>query len=67
MTFLLAIVGLVAIGFLLWRAFGPALAERHDSTVRRPGSRAHGPVGPDDDADFLRDLDRRTRRPNDEL
>ncbi|KNA89520.1 MULTISPECIES: hypothetical protein [Gordonia] len=67
MTFLLAIVGLAAIGFLLWRAFGPALAERRDTTTGRPTSRSHGPVGPDDDADFLRDLDRRTRGPNDEL
>ncbi|GAC47010.1 hypothetical protein [Gordonia aichiensis] len=69
MTFLLAIVGLAAIGFLLWRAFGPAVAQRRDSATdaRRTGTRSHGPVGPDDDADFLRDLDRRTRGPNDEL
>ena len=68
MTFLLAIVGLAAIGFLLWRAFGPQLSERRDSMgARTSRSRAHRPVGPDDDADFLRDLDRRTRGPNDEL
>ncbi|GAA3700334.1 hypothetical protein [Gordonia hankookensis] len=62
MTFLFALIGIAAIGFLLWRAFGPQLADRddHDDRPTRP----IGPVGPDDDPDFLLDLDRRTRGPN---
>ena len=48
-----ALIGVIAIAYLLWRAFGPAAGS--------PGqtSRGNNPVGPDDDPDFLRDLDRR--------
>lgn len=61
MTFLFAVIGIFAICFLLWRAFGPQVTDA-DGEVRRP--RVRGPVGPDDDPDFLTDLDRRTRGKN---
>ncbi|GAB06045.1 hypothetical protein GII30_04030 [Gordonia amarae] len=56
MTYVFAFIGIIAIAYLLWRAFGPAAGS--------PGSggqsgRGGNPVGPDDDPDFLRDLDRR--------
>ncbi|MFW0795257.1 hypothetical protein AAFP30_15695 [Gordonia sp. CPCC 205515] len=61
MTVLFAVIGIAAIGFLLWRAFGP---QSSDSAAHDTTTRSSGPVGPDDDAAFLRDLDRRTRGPN---
>lgn len=75
MVFLLTLVGMMAVGYLLWRAFGPALDEE-DAKVPsakpgsvkpgsvKPGSVRRGPVGPDDDPDFLMDLDRRARGTN---
>ncbi len=63
MTFLFAVIGIAAIGFLLWRAFGPQLADS-ENRDERPTRKPSGPVGPDDDPDFLLDLDRRTRGPN---
>ncbi|MEO9326875.1 hypothetical protein [Gordonia aurantiaca] len=64
MTYLFAVIGLLAIGFLLWRAFGPQSdAGNSPSSVGSRG-RNRRPVGPDDDPDFLRDLDNRTRGPN---
>ncbi len=62
MTFLFAVVGMLAVGFLLWRAFGPQLMNDDDEPVR--SSRSRGPLGPDDDPDFLNDLDRRSRGTN---
>lgn len=59
MAFLLAVIGIVAIGFLLWRAFGPQTGS--DDGSPGSGTRRRGPVGPDDDPDFLIDLDRRAR------
>ncbi|NDK89866.1 hypothetical protein GYA93_09785 [Gordonia desulfuricans] len=56
MALLFTLIGLIAIGFLLWRTFGPQVTERAEARHR-------GPVGPDDDPDFLMDLDRRTHRP----
>ncbi|MGC4934377.1 hypothetical protein ACLQ3C_11920 [Gordonia sp. DT30] len=68
MAFLLTLVGIMAVGYLLWRSFGPQLTEeeasddaRRVTTVKR---RPRRPVGPDDDPEFLMDLDRRTRGPN---
>ena len=53
--YLLAAFGAVTTGVLLWKAFGP-----ESGTVPRQPGRA-----PDDDPDFLRELDRR-RRPDPE-
>lgn len=47
MLYLLALVGLVALTALFWRAFGP-------EHTRAGGRRV---LGPDDDPDFLRHLD----------
>ncbi len=48
MLYLLAAIGAVTTGVLLWKAFGPESAE-----VRRTS------VAPDDDPEFLRGLGRR--------
>jgi hypothetical protein len=50
-VYLLAAFGAVTTGVLLWKAFGP-----ESRTVPRHPGRA-----PDDDPDFLRELDRRRR------
>lgn len=63
MAYLFALIGIVAIGFLLWRAFGPSLNSDDGPSAPRTGGRA-APRGPDDDPEFLHDLDRRTRGPN---
>lgn len=47
MIYVLALIGLVTLGVLFWRAFGP------DAGAVAPG-RA---VGPDDDPEFLRRID----------
>ena len=57
MVYLLAVIGAIAVLVLLWRAF-----------VARPASvapRRRGPA-PDDDPEFLRDLDRKRHRPDDD-
>lgn len=47
MIWLFALIGVITVAILLWRAFGPG---------SRPEPRV---IAPDDDPDFLRDLDRR--------
>ncbi len=54
MIYLLALIGAVAVVYLAWKAFGP----QPQNTV----TRGRGPIGPDDDTDFLLDLDRTGRR-----
>ncbi len=51
MPYLLAAFGAITTGVLLWKAFGPesGTAPRHQGHA------------PDDDPDFLRELDRRRR------
>lgn len=56
MTFIFATIGVLAVLFLLWRAFGP-----QSEPVPAGPARKRGPVGPDDDPDFLLDLDRKSR------
>ncbi len=51
MLYLLAAFGAITTGVLLWKAFGP-----EPGTVPPHPGRA-----PDDDPDFLRELDRRRR------
>ncbi len=56
----LVIVFVVVIGPIIWMIFGTG---RHSEGLGRPTGRpAPGPVGPDDDADFLRDLEWKKRR-----
>lgn len=54
MLYLFALVALVAITALCWRAFGPERASQIPRS-RRSGRRV---LGPDDDPEFLRRLDR---------
>jgi hypothetical protein len=60
MIYLLAIIGLLALTYLAWRAFGPDApavpGQNHDRVTGRQTRR--GPVGPDDDPEFLSGLDR---------
>ncbi|MFD1815006.1 hypothetical protein [Rhodococcus gannanensis] len=51
MIYLLALIGLVTLAVLLWKGFGPDL--------RSP---ARGVVGPDDDPEFLWQVDRQNHR-----
>ncbi|HEU5472006.1 MAG TPA: hypothetical protein VFV67_15245 [Actinophytocola sp.] len=58
MIYLLAVIGAIAVLVLLWRAF-----VARPASVAPPRKRS---VAPDDDAEFLRDLERRRRRPEDD-
>ncbi|PXW35347.1 UNVERIFIED_CONTAM: hypothetical protein DES50_101292 [Williamsia faeni] len=66
MIYLLAIIGLLALTYLAWRAFGPDAED--EQTPRGPAAPRRqikrGPVGPDDDLEFLKDLDRKARDKN---
>lgn len=57
MHYLLALVGAITIGVLLWRALA---AERVGVPARR------APVAPDDDPDFLRRLTEQQRKKRDD-
>ncbi|QSB06539.1 PLD nuclease N-terminal domain-containing protein [Natronoglycomyces albus] len=69
-VWVLIIVFLPILGGILWFTFGRArpdgggsAAKRHPNGGRGGGPRRpRGPVAPDDDPDFLRDLDRQLRR-----
>lgn len=55
MIYLLAAVGAITVAVLLWKAFGPE---------RMPGQGGRqAPIAPDDDPDFLRELDEQQRKP----
>lgn len=53
MIYLLALIGLVTLAVLLWKGFGPQPSPR--GRVR----------GPDDDPEFLWQVDRKNRQPGD--
>lgn len=55
MLYLLALIGLVALAVLAWRAFGPEAGSA-------PPPRT---LGPDDDPDFLRRIDPGSRHSSD--
>ncbi|MFC4058682.1 PLDc N-terminal domain-containing protein [Planomonospora corallina] len=60
----LVVVLLAMIGGLFWLLLGRPLGPRAPRLVlppEVPGPRPQAPRGPDDDPDFLRDLDRRLR------
>ncbi|MCW4352814.1 hypothetical protein ONR57_05820 [Hoyosella sp. YIM 151337] len=54
MIYILALIGLITLAILMWRAFGPSLLGRTDNVPRS--------LGPDDDPDFLWRLGRDVRR-----
>ncbi|WP_433800509.1 hypothetical protein [Actinomycetospora sp. CA-084318] len=72
--FVVAVMVLVAVGVLLWKAVsaqalatGPGATDEETPTgpTRSPGAsrpRRSRPVAPDDDPDFLRSLDEQVRR-----
>lgn len=63
----LALLGVMALAYLLWRAFGPQSEESHRREhARTPQRRSSGPIGPDDDPEFLADLDGRGDSHHDE-
>ncbi|MCX4099284.1 hypothetical protein [Nocardia sp. alder85J] len=51
MTYLLALIAVVAVAVLCWKAFGPERARRIGAG--RPSSRRNRIIGPDDDPEFL--------------
>ncbi|TSD95131.1 hypothetical protein FOS14_19310 [Skermania sp. ID1734] len=51
MIYLLALIGLVTVAVLLWKAFGPQLGSSRHASV----------TGPDDDPEFLWSLGRQMR------
>jgi hypothetical protein len=66
MLFLIAFVGAAVIALVLWKAMNTARGEVA-LPVRRPTGEPQRPrvSGPDDDPDFLRQLDERARRRED--
>jgi hypothetical protein len=66
MLFLIAFISAVVIALVLWKAMN---AQRDDAAPvpRRPpsGPARSGVSGPDDDPDFLRQLDEKVRRRDD--
>ena len=53
---LLALIGLITVAVLMWKAFGPQRSEPHNVPVR----------GPDDDPEFLWRLKRDAQKPRDD-
>lgn len=59
MIYLLALIGLVTLAVLFWKAFGPATTT---AAKGGNGGRSSRVVGPDDDPEFLWRVDRENRR-----
>ncbi|MGV9675412.1 hypothetical protein ACWDSJ_09055 [Nocardia sp. NPDC003482] len=59
MTYLLALIAVVAVAVLCWKAFGPGTA--HRSGAGRNSSHRNRIVGPDDDPEFLWRISRQHR------
>ncbi|MFC4942550.1 hypothetical protein [Pseudonocardia sp. GCM10023141] len=67
MLFLIAFVGAAVIALVLWKAMNTVRGEIPQEPVRRSptGVTRTRVSGPDDDPDFLRQLDERVRKPED--
>jgi hypothetical protein len=67
MLFLIAFVGAAIIAVVLWKAMNSSRAEAPPSIGRtgQPGPPRTRVSGPDDDPDFLRQLDERVKRRDD--
>lgn len=66
MLFFIAFVGAAIIALVLWKAMSSARGEAPDVPGRQiPGPSRPRVSGPDDDPDFLRQLDERVRRRDD--
>lgn len=64
MLFLIAFVGAAIIALVLWKAMNASRTEAPPQ-VRRPPQARPRVSGPDDDPDFLRQLDERVKRRDD--
>jgi hypothetical protein len=65
MLFLIAFVGAAIIALVLWKAMNSGAVEFPQPQLRRPvpgAGRAPRVSGPDDDPDFLRQLDEKVRK-----
>ncbi|WP_194831969.1 hypothetical protein [Nocardia sp. XZ_19_369] len=60
MTYLLALIAVVAVAVLCWKAFGPEKTAGPTAGPTRPPQRKRA-VGPDDDPEFLWRLSRQHR------
>lgn len=58
MLFLIALVGAVLVGLLVWKA----ISVQRTEPTRAPGAPVRRSPAPDDDPDFLRKLDERFKR-----
>ncbi len=66
LLFLIAFVGAAVIALVLWKAMNTTQGETPpESPVRRPDPIRPRVSGPDDDPEFLRQLDERVRRRED--
>jgi hypothetical protein len=67
MLFLIAFVGAAIIAVVLWKAMNASRSDAPPPAVRpgRPGLPRTRVSGPDDDPDFLRQLDERVKRRDD--
>jgi hypothetical protein len=66
LLFLIAFVGAAVIALVLWKAMNTAQGEPPPAEpVRRPSTVRPRISGPDDDPEFLRQLDERVRRRED--
>jgi hypothetical protein len=66
LLFLIAFVGAAVIALVLWKAMNTAQGESPaEPAVRRPDPIRPRVSGPDDDPEFLRQLDERVRRRED--
>jgi hypothetical protein len=66
MLFLIAFVGAAVIALVLWKAMNTAGVEVSQPSARPlPGPARSRVSGPDDDPDFLRQLDEKVRRRDD--
>lgn len=60
MAYLLALIAVIAVAVLMWKAFGPG---RIDRSVAPPAPPRRRPIlGPDDDPDFLWRISREQQR-----
>lgn len=64
MLFLIAFIGAAVIALVLWKAMNTASRAEGQLPQRRPPTRPVPPAvsGPDDDPEFLRQLDEKVRR-----
>lgn len=63
MLFLIALASAAVVGLIIWRTMGQ---QRDDTPETKPPTAPRRVVAPDDDPDFLRQLDERLRSDGDD-